>query len=386
MRGVRFGSVWGVPVRIDISLLLALPVAGWWIQRGVSVRVWIDVLTAISPHTLTYSEIGSGTTPWLIGATVFFGFAASLFVHELTRVWMARRHGVGVRYILLWIFGGFSQFDYDATYFEYETRIALSGMVSSAFLTGFFTAILWLLPGTTPEFVASFGLLAMFNGVILLVNLLPIFPFDGALLLRSLATRVSSARTATRAVSLLGQVLAIGIIFYAAVVLGNVLLGLIAVFFYFSTVSELQLVTNQLFLGDMPVSEFVRRKEECIPAKTAVEDFIADEQPDLDELDEYPVCDRDGEPIGVLTTTTLQSWEERARTQSTTSVGKLASTDFVVVRPDENAFDVYLLLRERTNYVLVSFPTSVGVLTKPDFLHMLEARQQIAGIKPTSWP
>ncbi|WP_266079060.1 site-2 protease family protein [Haladaptatus caseinilyticus] len=386
MRGVRFGSVWGVPVRIDISLLLALPVAGWWIQRGVSVRVWIDVLTAISPHTLVYSEIDTGTTPWLIGGAVFFGFALSLFVHELARVWVARRHSVGVRYILLWIFGGFSQFDYDSTYFEYETRIALSGTIVSALLTVLFTAILWLLPGTTPEFVASFGLIAMFNGVILVVNLLPIFPFDGALLLRSLVVRVSSPRTATRGVSLLGQLLAIGVIFYAAVVLGNVLLGLVAVFFYFSTVSELQTVSNQLFLADMPVSAFVRRKEECVPSQTLVSDFLTDEQPNLDELDDFPVCDRNGQPVGVLTTSSLRSWDERARSQNTTSVGKLATEDVVIVRPDENAFDVYLLLREQTNYVLVSFPSSVGVLTKPDFLDMLETRQQIAGIRPTSWP
>ncbi|MFB9805582.1 hypothetical protein ACFFQF_09560 [Haladaptatus pallidirubidus] len=84
----------GVPVRIDISLLLALPVLGWWIQRGVSVRVWIDVLTAISPHALAYSSIGTGATPWLIGTTVFFGFSASLFVHELARVGVARRHDI----------------------------------------------------------------------------------------------------------------------------------------------------------------------------------------------------------------------------------------------------------------------------------------------------
>ncbi len=386
MRGIRFGTVWGVPVRIDVSLLLALPVVGWWIQRGVSVRVWIDVLTAISPHTLVYSSIDTGVTPWLIGGAVFFGFSLSLFVHELARVWTAKRHGADAQYILLWIFGGFSQFDYDAAYFEHETSIALSGTVTSVLLTGFFTGILWLLPGTTPEFVASFGMLAIFNGVVWLVNLLPIFPFDGALLLRSLLTRISSVRTATRIASFVGQILAIGIIFYAAIILGNVLLGLIAVFFYFSAVSELQLVTNRLFLADMPVSEFVRQKEECIPSQTPVDDFLTDERLNLNELDEFPVCDRSGQPVGVLTTSALQSWDKRARPPSTTNVGKLASDDFVVVSPDKNAFDVYMLLREQTNYVLVSFPAAVGVLTKPEFLRMLETRQQIAGLNPTSWP
>ncbi|SIR52166.1 Zn-dependent protease (includes SpoIVFB) [Haladaptatus litoreus] len=386
MRGFRLGSVWGAPVRIDISLLLALPVLGWWIQRGVSVRAWIDVLTAISPHTLAYSSIGTGVTPWLIGVTVFFGFSASLFVHELARVWVARRNGIEVRYVLLWIFGGLSQFDYESSYFEHETKIALAGLLASALLTGFFTAVLWALPGTTPEFVAEFGLLAMFNGVVLLVNLLPIFPFDGALLLRSLLVRIRSPQTATRAVSLLGQVVVIGILFYAAVILGNVLLGLVAVFFYFSAVSEHQLVTNQLFLADMPVSEFVRGKEDCIPSKTPVEEFFADEQPNFDEEDEYPVCDSDGKPVGVLTTSAIQSWKERARPANTATVGELASEDFVSVSPDENAFDVYLFLRERTKYVLVSYPGSVAVLTKPDFLTMLETRQQIAGVRPTSWP
>ncbi|MFB9805581.1 site-2 protease family protein [Haladaptatus pallidirubidus] len=259
-------------------------------------------------------------------------------------------------------------------------------MIANTLLTGFFTAILWSLPGTTPEFVASFGLLAMFNGVVLIVNLLPIFPFDGALLLRSLVVRVRSAQTATRVVSLLGQVLAIGILFYAAIVLGNVLLGLIAVFFYFSTVSEHQLVTNQSFLADMTVSEFVRRKEDCVPAKTPVKDFFADERPDRGGIDQYPVCGREGNPVGILTTNTVLSWRERARLPSTTTVGKLVSKDFVVVSPDENAFDVYLSLRERTKYVLVSYPDSVAVLTKPDFLSMLETRQQIAGVRPTTWP
>ncbi|WP_049969385.1 hypothetical protein [Haladaptatus cibarius] len=386
MRGFRLGSVWGVPVRIDVSLLLALPVLGWWIQRGVSVRTWIDVLTAISPHTVAYSSISTGVTPWLIGVTVFFGFSASLFVHKLARVWVARRNGIEVRYVLLWIFGGLSQFDYESSYFDHETKIALAGLIASAFLTGFFTAILWALPGTTPVFVAEVGLLAMFNGVVLLVNLLPIFPFDGALLLRSLLVRVRSPQTATRTVSLLGQVVVIGILFYAAVVLGNVLLGLVAVFFYFSTVSEHQLVANQLFLAGMPVSEFVREKEDCIPAKTPVEEFFADEQPNLDEEGNYPVCNTEGKPVGVLTTSSIQLWQGRARLPSTTTVGKLATEDFVSVSPDENASDVYLFLRERTKYVLVSYPDSVAVLTKPDFLTMLETRQQIAGVRPMSWP
>lgn len=378
--------MWGIPVRIDASLLLALPVVGWWIQRGVSVRVWIDVLTAISPHTLVYSSIDTGVTPWLIGTSVFFGFAASLFAHELARVWMARRYGVDTRYVLLWIFGGLSEFEYDPVYFEHETPIALAGMVASALLTGIFTAILWLLPGTTPEFVASFGMLAMFNGVVWLVNLFPIFPFDGALFLRSLLVRVTDVKTATRVASLVGQALAIGIIFYAAVVLGNVLLGLVAVFFYFSSVSEHQSVSNWSFLDGMPVSAFVRRKAECVPSGTLVEDFLADERPDLDEVAVYPVCDGDGTPVGVLTTNALQSWERRARPSSTTNVGKLASEDAVAVRPDENAFRVYLLLREDTKYVLVSYPDEIGVLTKPDFLHMLETRQEIAGVRPTTWP
>ncbi|MFH5799518.1 hypothetical protein [Haladaptatus sp. CMAA 1911] len=386
MRGSRIGSIWGIPVLVDISLLLALPVVGWWIQRGVSVRVWIDVLTEISPHTVRYSAIDVGLTPWLVGAVVFFGFLASLLVHDLVQTWLARRYGVETRYIMLWVFGSLSQFDYSTKYFEREAPIALAGLLTSALLTGLFTAVLWAIPGDPQVVVVSVGLLAMFNGVVWLANLFPIFPFDGALLLRSLLCRVTSTMQATRIVSVLGQVLAVVIIFYAAFVLDHLLFGLVAVFFFFSAMDERQFVRNRLFLADTSVSEFVRRREPCVPSKTLVDDFLAEERLDLSDERAFPVCDGDGAPVGVLTTDALRSWTDRTGVSATTNVGKLVSEDVASIPEGETALTAYLLFRDGTKYVLVSYPDDIGVLTASEFLHMLDVRQQIAAVNLRNLP
>lgn len=384
MRWGRIGSIWGIPIFIDISLVLALPVIGWWIQRGVSVRTWVAVLASLSPHTVRYASIDVGLTPWLVGVVVFFGFLSSLLVHDLVRTWVARRNGVETNYIILWVFGSLSQFDYSRRYFEREPTIALSGILTSAALTAVFTALLWLLPSNPPVVVVVVGLLAMFNGTVWIANLLPIFPFDGALLLRSLFGRATSTLLATRIVSVLGQLLAVAIIFYAAFVLEHILLGLVAVFFFFSSMDERQFVTNRLFLADTPVSEFVRGRKSCVPSKTLADDFLAEKRPDLSDDDAFPICDGDGTPVGVLTTDALRSWRERTSVSATTNVGKLVSEDIVLVAPDETALSVYLLFRGGTDYVLVGYSNDVGVLTPSEFSHMVDVRRQIAGVRPNA--
>jgi Zn-dependent protease len=149
---------------------------------------------------------------------------ASLIVHELGHALVARRLGIGVKRIDLFLFGGLTQMSRDAATPGEDFKIAVAGPVATlgvilvclgidVALVGFHRLYHAILLDSdiaiTPVLLCLSWLVPM-NVLLLVFNLVPAFPLDGGRMARSVVWRVTGEKSrGTRAAARLGQAFAI---------------------------------------------------------------------------------------------------------------------------------------------------------------------------------
>ena len=121
LRGYRLGSVWGVPIAVDWSLLVIFALVTFDLGAGVFPS-W---------HP-SWSPVVVWTTAFC-AAVLFFG---SLLLHELSHALMARGFGIRVRGITLFLFGGVTQLAREAGAPKTEFFVAIVGPLTSLVLGG----------------------------------------------------------------------------------------------------------------------------------------------------------------------------------------------------------------------------------------------------------
>ena len=115
---------------------------------------------------------------WIVGAIAALLLIASLTAHELGHALLARRRGIAVEGIRLWLFGGVAQMSGDWMTGRTEMLVAAIGPAITFVLAGFFVGSSWLLVqiGAPPLVVVVAEWLAAVNLLLLVFNLIPAFP------------------------------------------------------------------------------------------------------------------------------------------------------------------------------------------------------------------
>jgi Zn-dependent protease len=186
---LRIGRLLGVPVKLHYTLILGVLLITWTLAVGY--------LPSEYPGL-------SSQTYWLIGAIGAIILFASVLLHELAHSYVAKKNGLPVRRIVLFIFGGVSEIEEEPKEANIELKMALVGP-----LTSFAIALaLWLLQylayafGAGVPIVAPLEYGAYINVLLGGFNLLPAFPLDGGRVLRAVIWRwkknlIRATRTAT---------------------------------------------------------------------------------------------------------------------------------------------------------------------------------------------
>lgn len=200
----RIGSLFGIEIRVDWSWVVIFVLMTWNLVSVFSAwhRDW--------PASEAFCVA-------LAASVLFF---VSLVLHELAHSIVATRHGIHVRSITLFLFGGVSDIEQEPPFAGVEFRMAIAGPLTSILLGVLFlvlalvaTAISLVDAGATWTGLAQLGplttLLAWLGPLnigIGLFNLIPAFPLDGGRVLRSILWGVGGDLwQATRRVSILGQ-------------------------------------------------------------------------------------------------------------------------------------------------------------------------------------
>lgn len=120
---VRLGRIAGIPVGMNWSLLIAFWLIAWNLAAGRFPR------EAPGHSVAAY---------WWAAAIAALLFFASLLAHEVGHALLARREGVAVADITLWLFGGVARLQGDVASAAAEARIAVVGPLVSLALAGVF--------------------------------------------------------------------------------------------------------------------------------------------------------------------------------------------------------------------------------------------------------
>ena len=169
--GIPLGRVAGFALSVDWSVLVILWLFTW-------------SLAATLPDTAPGHPSNVYWLAGIVGAVVLL---ASLLAHELTHAIVARREGVKVLGMKLWLFGGIARLGGEAKTPRAEFRIAASGPAMSLALAAIFAGAAAALRavGTGDVVVAVTWWLAGINLILGLFNLLPGAPLDGGRILRA---------------------------------------------------------------------------------------------------------------------------------------------------------------------------------------------------------
>ena len=163
------GRIAGVKIGLNWSWAIVFALIVWSLEAGV--------FPSQNPGHSKAAYLGMG----FIAAFLFF---AALLLHELGHAVQARREGVEIEGITLWLFGGVAQFKGEFPSAGAEFRIAIAGpfvtlVIGSVLVT---TALVTHLPDTVDGVVVWLGYI---NFLLLGFNLVPALPLDGGRVLRA---------------------------------------------------------------------------------------------------------------------------------------------------------------------------------------------------------
>lgn len=311
---------------IPIGRIAGFPVNVHW---SVLVILWLFTWSLAS--TLPGSVKGySHGAYWLAGACGALVLLASLVAHELAHAVVARRAGVSVGSVTLWLFGGVTTLGGEAKTPKAAFRIAIAGPATSLALAAIFGGLVAALStvGAAPIVVGVASWLAGINLLLGLFNLLPGAPLDGGRVLRAfLWRRHGDSVRASIGAAHAGRVVAFILIglglaeFLLGGMVGGVWLAFIGWFiFAASREEETRISTQQMFSG-VRVTDAMTARPHTAPGWITVDDFV--QRYVLgDRHSAYPVVDPSGAVTGLITLRQLRDVAPGRR--ATTTVAEVA--------------------------------------------------------------
>ncbi|MCS7047080.1 MAG: site-2 protease family protein [Gemmataceae bacterium] len=387
--------LFGIPFRLHWSWFLAIFLVSWTLATG------------FFPQTLPEFSTESEAL-WGLGFLAALGLFISVLLHELGHAIAARRLGVEVRGIRLFIFGGVAELGSEPNKAGHEIVIAVAGPVVTLLLILLYelgltlivmqssvswdlsSGILQLQGGSlaTVGAAALLFYLGMINTFLLVFNMIPAFPLDGGRVLRGIIWgATNNYLTGTRVAGGIGIAFAY-LLFIGGILnaLGGNLFG--GVWFFFlgmflqnAAQSSIAYAQLQQLLRGVRVADMMRRDPVTVDAGLTLRE-VADEYFLRFPYKSYPVI-HDGRYVGMLSLRALQ--EEPRELWHTRLVGDVVANGPILpsVKPNEPVLQAMRKLAEsgQSRLAVVDDGTLVGLLCGRDVMDLMEIRAGLAAAR-----
>ncbi len=360
---LRFGRIAGIPVGASWSALLIAALIAW----SLAGRLLPAQVPGLGPAAY-----------WLAGAVGAGLFLGSLLAHEIGHALVARRAGLRVRGITLWLLGGVAQLEDEPATPRDELRVAIVGpAVSMALAIGFGLAALALSAVGGPAVaVAITAWLAIVNTALALFNLLPAAPLDGGRVLRGLlwrrhGSRVRAAVTATRA----GVWVGAGLVAYGLLGtfggwgIGTLWTALVGWFLVTAARQERDQAVLRSDLGGLRAGQVMTPAPAASPAWFTVDAFLRNyvEPWQAAQAAALPLRSFDGQPAGVVTAAALYAVPADRRHIVRAGDVAIPVSALVLLAPDQPVTDLAgRLANGRTVAAVVEGGQLLGLITAAD--------------------
>jgi Zn-dependent protease/CBS domain-containing protein len=374
MRRFRIGSVFGIPLQLDLTFLVVLPLFAYLI--GARIDETAEILNQVWNAGIQTTSLTGGATPWVLGTVAALGLFVGVVLHELGHSLVAMRFGVTIESITLWIFGGIASFDELPENWKQELLIAIAGPFVSVVLGVVCYVGFQAFPANADAARFVVGYLAFLNLLLAAFNMLPGFPMDGGRVLRALLARSYPYTRATQLAATVGKVVAflLGIVGLLGF---NIILMGVAFFIYIGATSESRQILLKAAFEGIEVRRLMTPADRVISVRpdTSVSAL-------LDQMFEerhvgYPVVDENGSVAGIVTLDDASEVPPVEREAFT--VADIMTTDLHTVAPDSDAMEAMTEIQNAdVGRLLVVDETEglVGIVTRTDFMRALEILTQ----------
>lgn len=250
--GISLGKIYGIDIRINYS---------WFILFAIiALSLTFQVLPLTFPDMAMPVQVITGLTMTAL-------FFISVLVHELSHAIYAKKQGIKIERITLFIFGGAAEIQDEPRFPRQEFIMAALGPFTSIAIGVIFILMgnFGLLMGLVP-LVAMGSILAVINFALAIFNLAPGFPLDGGRMLRALLWKsTGNYLKASRIAAFLGQgfgylLMGYGLIsILAGGQLGGIWLILIGFFLSQSAALSYQQTVARSLLKDLRVADLMEK-------------------------------------------------------------------------------------------------------------------------------
>ncbi len=377
-RRITLFKLFGFAVRIDASWLIIAALVTWTLAAGV--------------FPYYYPGLPGSHYLWMgmAGAVLLF---ASIIVHEMSHSLVARRYGIPMKGITLFVFGGIAEMDEEPADPNSEFMMAIAGPVASI-VTGFmFYGIEQAVRSPAP--VEATGVLAYvsrINWLLAVFNLIPAFPLDGGRVLRSLLWHHHhNLRRATRTAARIGGIFGGLMIAYAVAQLffgdfvGAVWWFLIGMFLRSAALSSYEHVVVRAVLQGEPVRRFMHREPDTVTPDISIEQFVNDYIYRYHHR-MFPVMAGPDRLAGCVSTEEVKNVpREEWPAHRVGEIVKPCSSENTIT-PETDSIEALRLMQRshNTRLMVVENGRVVGIVALKDLLGFLNAKLSLEGESPAA--
>jgi Zn-dependent protease/predicted transcriptional regulator len=368
---IKVFKLLGFEVNIDLSWIVIAVLVTWSLAAGLFPYLYPGL---------------SRQTYWLMGVVGALGLFISIIAHEFCHSIVARKFGMAMKGITLFIFGGVAEMGDEPPTAKAEFAMAIVGPISS-FVIGVIFYLVYRAGVSSNWDTPVNGVIyyiAYINILLAVFNLLPAFPLDGGRVLRSILWGIKgNLRWATRVSSGIGTAFGIGLIVLGIFqfINGNVIGGLWMVLIGMFLRSAAQMSYQQLLVRKALEGESVRRfmntnpvtVQNSITVEELVEDYIYKYHYKM-----FPVMSGD-KLVGCITTRQVKEIPREAWSRESIREAAGACSPDNTISPDTDAIKALAKMNQSgvSRLLVVENGRLVGIVTLKDLLDFFSLKVEL---------
>jgi len=374
-RSFQLFRLFGFPIRIDLSWFIIVVLVTWSLAVGLFPRLFPGL---------------EGGQYWAMGVAGALGLFVSILLHELAHALVARRFGLRMRGITLFIFGGVAEMVDEPPSAKAEFWVAVAGPVASVLIAAGCFGLETLGEGWPLPVVGVIRYMWWVNLILVAFNLLPAFPLDGGRVLRSALWHFKgSLRWATRITSRMGAGFGLAFIVLGVVriLLGDFLGGiwwvLIGMFLRDAARMSYQQLLMRRALEGEPVYRFMQSQVHAVPPELTVQSFVDDHLYRLHHK-LFPVL-ANGRLIGCVGVEQVRQIPRESWSQQTVGQIACACGEQNTIRPDADAMEALAQMNRHdlSKLLVVEDQRLRGILSLKDLLAFISLKVEL---EDEPWP
>lgn len=365
----RIARLFGIDIEINASWLLILALVAWTLSDQVF------------PSQYDWS-VAAYWTVGIIAALLLF---VTVLIHEMAHALVARRRGLEVPRITLFIFGGVSQLSRQPETAGEEFAIAAAGPATSIGIAIITLLAGWATVNVNEKLSGTLIYLGTVNIALGVFNILPGFPLDGGRVLRSIVwRRTGSFRRATTIASRVGELFGYGLLMIGVFFLlsGGIINGIwllfIGWFLLNAAKAEAQNLQLESILGKLRAGDVMHSQFETVQPGLSLQDVVDEHM--LARGERAVVVSHGDSVLGILTVSDVRRIP-REQWSSTPVQGVMTPREKVeTVQINAKAIDVLRIVSEKRIHQIPVLEDGrmVGLVTRRELLDRLQLAETLA--------